>query len=105
MTQRPIPPAPAPVWQRSPMRVSFEPHGEPKQTLAIRGPMAGIISEEEDKESDGNRYQTSVACDFRTPEVAHAYFVSVSRRLHSRHLLGHDFLFHFGAGHQNHRQH
>jgi len=46
----PDPACPAPVWQRSPMRVSFEPHGEPKQTLAIRGHMAGIISEEEDEE-------------------------------------------------------
>jgi len=31
---------PAPVWQREPMRESFEAQGDPKQTFAIRGHMA-----------------------------------------------------------------
>jgi hypothetical protein len=41
---------PAPVWQRSPMRVTFEPQGEPKQSFAIRGHMADVVSEEEEDE-------------------------------------------------------
>jgi hypothetical protein len=41
---------PAPVWQRSPIRVSFEPQGETKQTFAIRGHMADVISDEDDDE-------------------------------------------------------
>jgi hypothetical protein len=41
---------PAPAWQRAPMRVSFEPQGEAKQTFAIRSHMADLISEEEDDE-------------------------------------------------------
>ncbi len=41
---------PAPVWQRSPVRVIFEPLGEAKQTFAIRGHMADVISDEEDDE-------------------------------------------------------
>ena len=39
---------PAPVWQRAPIRGSFEPQGEPKQTCAIRGHMADTIAEEDD---------------------------------------------------------
>jgi len=42
----------APVWQRAPMRVSFEPQGEPKETFAIRGHMADLVSEEEDDDGE-----------------------------------------------------
>jgi hypothetical protein len=41
---------PTPVWQRSPIRVSFEAQGEPRQTFAIRGHMADIVTDEEDEE-------------------------------------------------------
>ena len=43
---------PAPTWQRAPMRVSFEPQAEAKQTFAIRGHMADLVSEEEDDDGE-----------------------------------------------------
>ena len=39
---------PAPVWQRSPVRVSFEPAGGSKQTFAIRGHVVDVVNEEEE---------------------------------------------------------
>lgn len=41
---------PAPTWQRSPTRVSFEPTNAAKQTFAIRGHVVDLITEEEDEE-------------------------------------------------------
>ena len=42
----------APVWQRSPVRVSFEVPGADKQTFAIRGHVADIVNDaEEDEEA------------------------------------------------------
>ena len=43
----------APSWQRSPMRVSFEPSGMPKETFAIRGHVVDLVNdaEEEDEAS------------------------------------------------------
>jgi hypothetical protein len=41
---------PAPSWQRSPVRVSFEPAGGAKQTFAIRGHVVDVVNEEEDDE-------------------------------------------------------
>lgn len=42
----------APVWQRSPVRVSFETTGSDKQTFAIRGHVADVVSDaEEDEEA------------------------------------------------------
>jgi len=42
----------APVWQRSPVRVSFEAPGNDKQTFAIRGHVADIVHDaEEDEEA------------------------------------------------------
>ena len=41
---------PAPTWQRSPARVTFEPTGTPKQTFAIRGHIVDLITEEEEEE-------------------------------------------------------
>jgi hypothetical protein len=40
----------APVWQRSPVRVSFETTGSDKQTFAIRGHVADVVSDAEDDE-------------------------------------------------------
>jgi hypothetical protein len=40
----------APVWQRGPMRVSFEPTGGTKQTFAIRGQVVDVVNDEEDEE-------------------------------------------------------
>ena len=40
----------APIWQRSPIRVTFATQGEAKQTFAIRGHMADVVSEEENDE-------------------------------------------------------
>ena len=39
----------APIWQRGPVRVSFEPAGAAKQTFAIRGHVVDMVSEEEDE--------------------------------------------------------
>lgn len=41
---------PAPAWQRSPMRVSFEPAGSAKQMFAIRGRVVDVVNDEEDEE-------------------------------------------------------
>jgi hypothetical protein len=40
----------APVWQRSPVRVSFEAPGNDKQTFAIRGHVADIVNDAEEDE-------------------------------------------------------
>lgn len=43
---------PAPSWQRSPVRVSFEPAGSPKQTFGIRGHVVDVVIDaDEDEES------------------------------------------------------
>jgi hypothetical protein len=39
----------APVWQRGPVRVSFEAGGT-KQTFAIRGHVVDVVSDEEEAE-------------------------------------------------------
>jgi hypothetical protein len=44
------PACPAPVWQRTPARVTFQPAGAPKQTFAIRGHVVDLMTEEEDDE-------------------------------------------------------
>src|SRR3984957_1741714 len=41
---------PAPTWQRGPVRVSFEPASDPKQTFAIRGRAVDLVSDVEDEE-------------------------------------------------------
>ncbi|MGB6024210.1 MAG: hypothetical protein WA872_00065 [Candidatus Sulfotelmatobacter sp.] len=41
---------PEPAWQRTPVRVTFEPTGAPKQTYAIRGHVVDLMTEEEDDE-------------------------------------------------------
>jgi len=41
---------PAPSWQRSPTRVSFEPTGGTKQTFAIRGHAVDVVSDEEEED-------------------------------------------------------
>jgi hypothetical protein len=40
---------PAPSWQRTPVRVSFEPTGGAKQTFAVRGQVVDVVSEEEEE--------------------------------------------------------
>ena len=47
---RPDSACPAPVWQRSPTRVSFEPSAGGKQTFAIRGYVADVITNADDDE-------------------------------------------------------
>jgi hypothetical protein len=50
---RPNSACPAPVWQRSPIRVTFEPSPGGKQTFAIRGYVADVVpNPEDDEESD-----------------------------------------------------
>ena len=44
----------APVWQRSPVRVSFEAPGNEKQTFAIRGHIADIVNDAEEDEEASN---------------------------------------------------
>jgi hypothetical protein len=41
---------PAPLWQRGPMRVSFEPAGGAKQTFAIRGRVVDLVNDAEEEE-------------------------------------------------------
>jgi hypothetical protein len=41
---------PLPAWQRTPIRVTFEPTGTAKQTFAIRGHVVDLVTEEEDDE-------------------------------------------------------
>jgi hypothetical protein len=41
---------PAPSWQRGPVRVSFEPASDTKQTFAIRGRAVDLVSDAEDDE-------------------------------------------------------
>jgi hypothetical protein len=41
---------PAPLWQRSPIRVSFEPAGGAKQTFAIRGHVVDVVNDAEEEE-------------------------------------------------------
>lgn len=41
---------PAPVWQKSPVRVSFEAPGGAKQTFAVRGHVVDVVAEDEDEE-------------------------------------------------------
>ena len=41
---------PVPTWQRSPVRVSFEPAGSAKQTFAIRGHVVDVVNDAEDDE-------------------------------------------------------
>ena len=41
---------PAPVWERNPVRVSFEPPGAEKQTFAIRGHVVDIVNDAEEEE-------------------------------------------------------
>ncbi len=45
---------PAPVWQRSPVRLSFEPAGGAKQTFAIRGHVVDVVNDAED-EDEGSK--------------------------------------------------
>ena len=45
---------PAPSWQRSPARVSFEPPGAAKQTFAIRGHVVDLVNDSEEEE-EGSR--------------------------------------------------
>jgi hypothetical protein len=40
----------APVWQRGPVRVSFEARGSAKQTFAIRGHVVDLVNDAEDEE-------------------------------------------------------
>lgn len=41
---------PAPLWQRSPARVSFEPVGSAKETFAIRGHVVDLVNDAEEEE-------------------------------------------------------
>lgn len=42
---------PAPSWQRSPVRVTFEPAGAAKQTFAIRGHVVDVVEDGEGEET------------------------------------------------------
>ena len=41
---------PAPSWQRAPVRVTFEPGGEGKQTFSIRGHVVDLVNDVEDED-------------------------------------------------------
>jgi hypothetical protein len=40
---------PSPIWQRSPVRVNFEPAGGEKQTFAIRGTVVDMVTDSEEE--------------------------------------------------------
>jgi hypothetical protein len=42
----------APVWQRSPVRVSFEAAGGARQTFAIRGHVVDVVNDAEEEEEE-----------------------------------------------------
>ena len=46
---------PAPAWQRSPARVTFEPAASPKQTFAIRGHAVDLINESEEENEEASK--------------------------------------------------
>ena len=46
---------PIPSWQRSPMRVSFDPEGGAKQTFAIRGHVVDLVNDAEEEEEEGSK--------------------------------------------------
>jgi hypothetical protein len=48
-TSTPDSACPAPEWQRSPVRVTFEPLGIPKQTFVIRGHLVDLVSDDEEE--------------------------------------------------------
>ncbi len=41
---------PAPTWERGPVRVSFEPAGQARQTFAIRGHVVDLVEDAEEEE-------------------------------------------------------
>jgi len=43
---------PAPVWQRSPSRVSFEPAGGARQTFAIRGHVVDVVDDADEPDTN-----------------------------------------------------
>lgn len=45
---------PAPAWQRGPVRVSFEPPGETRQTFAIRGHVVDLVNDA-DEDDEGSK--------------------------------------------------
>jgi hypothetical protein len=46
---------PAPAWQRTPARVTFEPAGAPKQTYAIRGHAVDLLNESEEEDEEASK--------------------------------------------------
>jgi hypothetical protein len=46
---------PAPAWQRTPARVTFEPAGVPKQTYAIRGHAVDLLNETEEEDEEASK--------------------------------------------------
>ena len=46
---------PAPAWQRSPARVTFEHPASPKQTFAIRGHAVDLINESEEENEEASK--------------------------------------------------
>ena len=46
---------PAPAWQRTPARVTFEPAGAPKQTFAIRGHVVDLLNESEEEDEKASK--------------------------------------------------
>jgi hypothetical protein len=49
---RPDSACPTPSWQRNPVRVSFEPAGNAKQTFAIRGHVVDLVNDVEEEEEE-----------------------------------------------------
>jgi hypothetical protein len=49
------PACPAPAWQRTPARVTFEPAGAPKQTFAIRGHAVDLLNESEEEDEEASK--------------------------------------------------
>lgn len=48
-------PCPAPAWQRTPARVTFEPAGAAKQTFAIHGRAVDLLNESEKEDEEASK--------------------------------------------------
>jgi hypothetical protein len=46
---------PAPVWERQPVRVTFEPEGNQKSTYSVRGHAADLVSDDEAEEEKASQ--------------------------------------------------
>jgi hypothetical protein len=54
--------SPAPVWERRPVRVTFEPDENPKSTYSVRGHAADLVSDDDVEEEKGFAVEKAGGC-------------------------------------------